>query len=92
MLLDEREESIDDGYFLVFTSTKFGAVNQWGNLPAIYHNKAASFAFADDHSEIRRWLDPATMSKIPKGQRPSGAYIAPHDVPWIQERTSARKN
>ncbi len=92
VFIDEREESIDDGFFLVFLSQKFGAANQWGNLPAIYHNAAAGLSFVDGHSEIRKWLDPATRSKIPQGQRPAGAYMAPRDVPWIQARTSALRN
>jgi prepilin-type N-terminal cleavage/methylation domain-containing protein/prepilin-type processing-associated H-X9-DG protein len=92
VFLDEREESIDAGYFLVFLSTKVGnRPEQWGNLPAIYHNNAGGFAFADGHAEIRKWLDAGTLAKIGKGQRPSGVYLAPRDVPWIQERTSARR-
>jgi prepilin-type N-terminal cleavage/methylation domain-containing protein/prepilin-type processing-associated H-X9-DG protein len=80
VFLDEHPNSIDDGYFLVF-------VNQhqvWGNMPANYHNGACGFSFADGHAEIRKWLDPDTLSKkivaVPKG---------PRDVPWIQVRTSA---
>jgi prepilin-type N-terminal cleavage/methylation domain-containing protein/prepilin-type processing-associated H-X9-DG protein len=87
VLIDEREESIDDGFFLVFLDTSFGAaVNQWGNLPAIYHNGAAGLSFADGHAEIRKWLDGSTLQKGLAGTR-----IAPRDVPWIQQRTSALK-
>jgi prepilin-type N-terminal cleavage/methylation domain-containing protein/prepilin-type processing-associated H-X9-DG protein len=83
VFLDEREESIDDGYFLVFLDRE----NVWGNLPAIYHNGACGFSFADGHSEIKKWKDPDTL-------RPgvSGSRVAPHDVPWIQQRTSVLKN
>jgi prepilin-type N-terminal cleavage/methylation domain-containing protein/prepilin-type processing-associated H-X9-DG protein len=91
VFIDEREQSIDDGYFLVFLSTKFGnAPAQWGNLPATYHNRAAGLSFADGHAEIRRWLDSDTIKPMPPNKRPAGAFIAPRDVPWIQERTSAR--
>ena len=90
VFLDEREQSIDDGFFLVFLSAKFGnQAGQWGNLPAIYHNGAAGFSFADGHAEVRKWVDPATLQVLPRNQRPSGTFIAPHDVAWIQERTSA---
>ncbi len=93
VFLDEREQSIDDGYFLVFLSTKFGnAADQWGNLPAIYHNNACGFSFADGHSEIHKWLDPDTVRVLPPFQRPAGAFLGPRDVPWIQARTSARIN
>src|SRR5262245_27903270 len=77
VFLDEREQSIDDGYFLVFLSAKFGKPGEWGNLPAIYHNNAGGFAFADSHAEIRKWLDPETKRFIPKNQRPAGVFIAP---------------
>ena len=87
VFLDEREESIDDGFFLVYLDTYLGnQLNQWANLPAIYHNGAGGFAFADGHAEIRKWLDPATLLKGTAGTR-----IAPRDVPWIRERASAPK-
>jgi prepilin-type N-terminal cleavage/methylation domain-containing protein/prepilin-type processing-associated H-X9-DG protein len=93
VFVDEREQSIDDGFFLQFVSTKNGnSIDQWGNLAAIYHNGAAGFSFADGHSEIHKWLDPGTLRQIPANRRPSGQFIAPRDVRWIRERTSARIN
>ncbi len=93
VFIDEREQSIDDGFFLQFVSTKNGnSIDQWGNLPAIYHNGAAGLSFADGHSEIHRWLDGGTLKPLASNVRPSGAYIAPRDVGWIRERTSARIN
>ncbi|MBI2927551.1 MAG: prepilin-type N-terminal cleavage/methylation domain-containing protein [Verrucomicrobia bacterium] len=90
VFLDEREQSIDDGYFLVFLSEKFGnRREQWGNLPATYHNAAGGFSFADGHAEIRRWVDTDTIKAIPKNRRPAGTFLAPRDVAWIRERTSA---
>lgn len=87
VFVDEREESIDDGYFLVFLDTSFGARDgQWANLPAIYHNGASGLSFADGHAEIHKWLDPQTQLKGIDGVR-----ISPRDTRWIQERTSARK-
>jgi prepilin-type N-terminal cleavage/methylation domain-containing protein/prepilin-type processing-associated H-X9-DG protein len=83
VFLDEHPDSIDDGYFLVFVDLH----NQWGNMPANYHNGACGFSFADGHAELRKWLDPDTLSKQlvanPKG---------PRDVPWIQVRTTAPIN
>ena len=79
VFIDEREESVDDGYFLVTLE----ANQQWGNLPAIYHNGASGLSFADGHAEIKKWLDTDTL-------RPglAGSRKAPRDVPWIQERAS----
>ena len=82
VFIDEREEAIDDGYFLVFLNRK----EAWGNLPAIYHNGASGLSFADGHAEIKRWLDPDTLRKGVTGTR-----NGPRDVPWIQERTSSKR-
>ena len=41
---------------------------------------------ADGHAEVRKWVDAATTKKGIEGVR-----IAPHDVPWIQERTTTLK-
>jgi prepilin-type N-terminal cleavage/methylation domain-containing protein/prepilin-type processing-associated H-X9-DG protein len=80
VFLDEHPDGIDDGYFLVFVNRH----QLWGNLPANYHNGAGGFSFADGHAEVRKWLDPDTLSKKivanPKG---------PRDVPWLQVRTTA---
>ncbi len=79
VFIDEREESVDDGYILVSMEPN----NLWGNLPAVYHNGAGGLSFADGHSEIHRWLDPGTLAKGTAGDRK-----APRDVPWIQARAS----
>ena len=79
VFIDEREESIDDGYILVAME----ANTLWGNLPAIYHNGAGGLSFADGHSEVHRWLDPGTLTKGVAGDR-----RAPRDVPWIQAHAS----
>jgi prepilin-type processing-associated H-X9-DG protein len=80
VFIDERSEEIDDGYFLVFMNRE----DSWGNMPAIYHNGAGGLSFADGHAEIRKWVDPDTLSRtVPAAPR------GPNDVPWIQKRTSA---
>lgn len=83
VFIDEREETVDDGYFLVDVNP---GVLTWANWPAIYHNSAGGLSFADGHAEIRRWLDAATRTPTVVGGVP-----APRDVPWIQERTTTRK-
>ena len=83
VFIDEREEAIDDGYFLVDLMSPQPV---WGNLPAIYHNFAAGLSFADGHSEIRKWVDSSTKLKGTQGNR-----VAPRDVTWIRQHTSVRK-
>ena len=80
VFIDEREESLDDGYFLTVPDLKD---NSWGNLPALYHSAASGLSFADGHAEIRRWLDPNTLRRGVAGTR-----TAPRDVPWINERAT----
>jgi prepilin-type N-terminal cleavage/methylation domain-containing protein/prepilin-type processing-associated H-X9-DG protein len=95
MYLDEREDSINDGWFAVDMSS-FDPIHpqsyEWVDWPASYHNGAAGFSFADGHSEIHRWLDQRTMPPIKKGQGISAAATTPNnvDVDWIQQRTAAK--
>ncbi len=46
---DEHPDSINDAGFFNPRST------EWIDVPAIYHNGASSFSFADGHSEIHKW-------------------------------------
>jgi len=86
VFLDEHPDSINDGYFI-----NRAYYPHWLDLPASYHNGAASFAFADGHSEIHRWLFPLT--KPPP--RPEAAALplpTPDgeraDLNWMIERMS----
>ncbi|MFO1477051.1 MAG: prepilin-type N-terminal cleavage/methylation domain-containing protein [Verrucomicrobiota bacterium] len=56
IFLDEHPDSINDAYFLNKAYSY-----EWHDLPASYHNGAASFSFADGHSEMHRWLSSTTM-------------------------------
>jgi prepilin-type N-terminal cleavage/methylation domain-containing protein/prepilin-type processing-associated H-X9-DG protein len=70
VFLDEKSDSINDGWFCVTTGYYGGSPNpaNWSaanadinDLPAIYHNGASAFSFADGHAEIHRWLDGRTL-------------------------------
>ncbi len=50
VFIDERDDSIDDGYFAIDM-----AVTQLANLPAGYHAGAGAVTFADGHAEIHKW-------------------------------------
>jgi prepilin-type N-terminal cleavage/methylation domain-containing protein/prepilin-type processing-associated H-X9-DG protein len=62
VFVDERPESINDGWFWISVSgyNNDGTVDvsllNYYDLPAIYHNKTSAFAFADGHAEMHRWL------------------------------------
>ena len=96
VLIDEREESINNGHFIHCMEgiyprdpSQFG----WINWPANYHNGASGLNFADGHSEIRKWRDPRTTP--PKGKAVSGDFFNPirspnnEDSYWLGVRTTA---
>jgi hypothetical protein len=60
VLLEERQDSINDGYFVVEMDGWTGSPNNSEEIvdfPASYHVNAGGFAFADGHSEIHPWRD-----------------------------------
>jgi prepilin-type N-terminal cleavage/methylation domain-containing protein/prepilin-type processing-associated H-X9-DG protein len=65
VLIDEHPGSINDAFFVC----EFGG-NNWGDVPAFYHNKACGFAFADGHTEIHKWQSkniPVVIGPGPNG-------------------------
>ena len=66
VFLDEREDSINDGYFVIEMSGYPDQPAQWQivDVPASYHNRAGGFSFADGHSEIKKWRDPRTCPPL----------------------------
>jgi prepilin-type N-terminal cleavage/methylation domain-containing protein/prepilin-type processing-associated H-X9-DG protein len=76
IFLDEHPDSINDGYFLNKWPAALYKDREWIDLPASYHNGAASFSFADGHSEAHRWQNPST-----KPPPVPNSVILPMDVP-----------
>jgi len=71
VVLDEREDSINDGTF--FTSVD--SPNAITDDPANYHGGAAGFSFADGHSEMHKWQ--GNLLKSPVGLKPiNGKSVA----------------
>jgi prepilin-type processing-associated H-X9-DG protein len=91
VLLDEREDSINDGYFVVeMDGWPNSATTKIVDFPASYHGGSGGLSFADGHSEIHKWRDPDTMPPISvdiTGKTdPNNA-----DIMWLQERSSQQK-
>jgi prepilin-type processing-associated H-X9-DG protein len=63
------------------------------DFPASYHNNAGALAFADGHSEIKRWIDPRTTPPLRKGIPLALVVPMPDnpDLDWLRERTTATK-
>jgi prepilin-type processing-associated H-X9-DG protein len=84
ILLDEDPQSINDASYAGIGPARPGVAQtfRWLDLPAKYHDNGASFAFADGHSETRKWLSlPGTMT-------PASAP-GTNDLLWIADHTSA---
>jgi prepilin-type processing-associated H-X9-DG protein len=88
--LDERMDSINDGYFSSYDAYTPYEV---GDYPSNYHNNGAGFAFADGHSEIHHWLmkGPGTISPpllvngaIPMSGRGIALTADQSDTRWLQ--------
>ena len=90
VILDERPESINDGYFVVemngYSTTQVGPV-ELVDYPGIAHGRACGFGFADGHSEIHKWRDAVINAPIPPV---TTSYSAAQgkDVRWMQDHCS----
>jgi hypothetical protein len=65
-------------------------------FPGYYHHHAGGLSFADGHSEIRRWVDPRTMSPIRVGQttwqnNTPTKQPGNTDILWLQERATRQQ-
>lgn len=93
VILDEREDSINDSVFIVQMEgikdpnySNFMLVD----YPATYHGNAGGFSFADGHSEIKKWQDSRTTPVVKTGTTVDYSTPCPNnpDVKWMRERTS----
>jgi len=85
VFLDEHPDSISDGYFV-----NQSANLEWKRLPASWHNGAATFSFADGHTEVHAWKCASTMP--PSAPDAAGLPIDisddPRDFNWVSAHMS----
>ena len=96
VFLDEHPDSINDGSFAC-DGAPLGNTQYWQDLPASFHGGACGFAFADGHSEIKKWKCASTIeqpvkriSVFDEPQRklvPTGQTA---DISWLNERATFR--
>jgi prepilin-type processing-associated H-X9-DG protein len=94
VLLEEREDSINDGFFIVLMDNYPNAASTvMVDFPAGYHGRAAGFSFADGHSEIHKWRDPRTTPVLKRGQLLPLNQSQPNnpDVTWMQDHSTRLK-
>jgi len=89
VLLDERQDSINDAYFVVemdgYPDIK---TTELVDYPASYHNGACGFAFGDGHSEIHKWRDGRTMPPITASEVSGKPSPGNQDVFWMQDHST----
>ncbi len=61
VFIEENPYSIDDAYFALDPRQ----TTIWNNLPAVLHGNASVLAYADGHSDARRWTDQSMITATP---------------------------
>ncbi len=84
LVLDEDQESINDGMFLMDVSASPGSA-RFLDLPSRNHGFAYGINFNDGHAEIRNFVDAATKAWTKSGARPKGGV---NDWNWLVARTT----
>jgi prepilin-type N-terminal cleavage/methylation domain-containing protein len=80
VFLDERPDSINDGWF--WSPASRSTIR---DLPAIYHgNNSSAFGFADGHAELRRWRVASFINGKSGPDMPASA-----DTEWFFQHSTA---
>ena len=89
IFMDEREDSINDGWFAVDMLNQ-GSQTRWVDIPGAYHNGGVTISFADGHAQIKKWRDPRTMPPLSSGVPAVKPQFCPNnpDVTWLQTHTT----
>lgn len=89
VFIDEREDSINDGYFAVDMVARYTIID----YPATYHNGSGNLSFADGHVEPHRWMEVTTAPPMRGGAHlPGGPKFTmkdDRDMEWLSQRTTA---
>lgn len=93
VFVEEHPDSINDGYFDTGTqNAPNDPTPSWSgsDTPASYHNQACGFGFSDGHSEIHKWLNSYTATRVqavnganPTPPGPGGQYGSYVDRAWL---------
>jgi prepilin-type N-terminal cleavage/methylation domain-containing protein/prepilin-type processing-associated H-X9-DG protein len=91
VFVDEHPDSMNDGFFCVnMTPAPNLSGAQLPDAPASYHNGACGFAFADGHSEIKKWRDKRTMPPVRRSAYSPGSQSGNKDIEWLWSKTTQR--
>ena len=90
VFIDERDDSIDDGYFAIDMQ-----VNQIVNFPASYHAGSGGATFADGHAVIHRWISSTLQPRQQIGDQTQKREFTPvaannPDLLWPREHATSK--
>ena len=89
VFLEEREDSINDGFFIVqMDGYPNMASTVMVDFPASYHGQAAGFSFADGHAEIHKWQDARTYPPLSTTLKLNDPQPNSKDVYWMQDHST----
>ena len=93
VFLDEREDSINDGFFVVDMDGYPVSPVQLVDSPASYHGGSGGLSFADGHSELHKWkskfvLQPPLAGQVRPYPTPDAGNV---DVAWMQEHATRQQ-
>jgi len=86
VFIDERSDSIDDGYFAIDMVTA-----QLPNLPAGYHGGSSGITFADGHAEIHKWRDSRTLPPLLTTFQKFVSCPGSQDLDWLRAHATSNQ-
>jgi prepilin-type N-terminal cleavage/methylation domain-containing protein len=91
VFMDEREDSINDGFFAIDAAAHYAIID----YPGSYHSGRSCLSFADGHTDYHKWLEPTTNPPLIPGQRlPGGSKpTSPtdRDMAWLVQHSTSLK-
>jgi prepilin-type processing-associated H-X9-DG protein/prepilin-type N-terminal cleavage/methylation domain-containing protein len=79
--IDEHQQAIDDGVFVMGSLDDPKWNSDWWELPTDRHNQGANLSFLDGHAEYKHWKFP---KKFKRYQQRATADI--EDLRWLQRK------
>jgi prepilin-type N-terminal cleavage/methylation domain-containing protein/prepilin-type processing-associated H-X9-DG protein len=93
VMLDEHPDSVNDSMF-VFQPGRPPSTYIWQDLPSSHHSGGGNIAFADGHSEIKKWLERSgnisTVRPVTKTEWTDTVVRLSRDYAWMNDRMPYR--
>jgi prepilin-type processing-associated H-X9-DG protein len=89
VFIDTHEDSIDVGSFDVPQPEPGN--DAWGHVPAARHGGSGVLAFADGHTEQKKWQDERTLLPVNREWKFNIEQPGNPDIFWVQERATWKK-